>query len=134
MGKLKKLVTSNVPLKVVSCILGYTFWFILGHTQTIQTNLTVPLCFYGIPEHRKIDAPETITIELGGQRTILQSIDADQIAVHIDAQHFVEGSQPVEISQNSLFLPDSIKLIHYSPAQIIVTMLNDQPNIESAQT
>lgn len=133
MAKLKNLITSNAPLKIVSCILGYTFWFIFGHAQTIKTELTVPLCFYGASQNVSIQAPETVRIELSGKRTIMQSIELENIAVHINAQELAAGSNPIAITQESLFLPDSIKLIHYSPAQIVVTVQHNQPIQDSIQ-
>ncbi len=122
MAQIKNLIISNAPLKIVSCILGYTFWFILGHSQTIKTELTVPICFYGANPKMQIEAPETVHIELSGKRTIMQTVDLSNLAIHIDVRDLVEGSQPIEITQEKMFLPESIKLIHYSPAQIVVAV------------
>lgn len=127
MAKIKNLILSNAPLKVASCIIGYTFWFIFGHSQTIKTELSVPLCFYGTDQTMQIQAPESIRIELLGKRAVMQTVDLSNIAIHIDARDLAEGSQPIEITQEKMFLPESIKLIHYSPAQIMVTA-NKQQN------
>lgn len=122
MIKIKSLITSNAPLKVVSFFVGYTFWYVFGHAQTITTELNVPLCFYGAQETMNIQAPDMVHIELTGKRSIMNTVDLKNLAIHIDAQELIPGAQPIRISQEKLFLPESIKLVHYSPAQIVVTV------------
>ena len=122
MLKIKQLILSNAPLKVVSLFMGYTFWYIFGHAQTITTELTVPLCFYGATDKMTISAPDTVHIALNGKRAIMHTLDLNNLAIHVDARALVNGTQPIEISQQSLFLPESIKLVHYTPAQICVTL------------
>jgi len=109
---------------------GYTFWFIFGHSQTITTQVTVPLCFYGASDSTQIQAPDTVQIELNGKRSIMQSLDLSNLAVHVDARELVAGTQPIELSQKSLFLPESIKLVHYTPAQILVTVKQNEQSTE----
>lgn len=130
MIKIKSLITNNAPLKIVSFFVGYSFWFIFGHAQTITTNITVPLCFYGAEDNLNIQAPETVHLELTGKRSIMQTVDLKNLAIHIDARELVAGTQPIEISQKSLFLPESIKLVHYTPAQIVVTVEHNKKNPE----
>lgn len=126
MLKIKQLILSNAPLKVVSLFMGYTFWYVMGHAQTITTELTVPLCFYGASEKMTISAPDTVHIALNGKRTIMHTLDLSNLAIHVDARELVNGTQPIEISQERLFLPESIKLVHYTPAQICVTLTPQQ--------
>lgn len=122
MSKFKKLILGNLPLKVLSFFIGYTLWYVFGHAQIINTKLNVPLCFYGAEKSMNIQAPEMVHIELSGKRAILNTIDLDNLAIHVDARELVQGPQPIQITQERLFLPESIKLIHYTPAQIVVTM------------
>lgn len=133
MIKIKKIFTHNAPLKIVSLLLGYSFWFIFGHAQIITSNITVPLCFYGVDESFTIQAPETVHIELSGKRSIMQAMDMQSIAVHIDARELVDGIQPIEISSERLFLPESIKLVHYSPAQIVVNVKHEEIKVDQVQ-
>lgn len=126
MLKLKNLITKNAPLKIVSLFVGYSFWFVFGHAQTITTAITVPLCFYGAQDNMTIQAPDTVRIELSGKRSIMQTVDLKSLAIHVDARELLAGTQPIEISQKSLFLPESIKLVHYTPAQIMVTVDHTQ--------
>lgn len=112
----KKILWHNAPLKVISLILGYTFWYIFGHSHVTTAWVTVPLYFYNVPPATTIKAPETLFIKIAGKRSELRALDFEHLAIHIDAQTLQEGPNRLAISDARLFLPDTIKLIHYSPS------------------
>jgi hypothetical protein len=116
--KLRNLLTSNLPLKALSLIFGYTIWYVLGYTHSITIEKTVPLSFYATNRMWAIDAPETITVHLSGKRAHLRTLNYDELAVHIDGQTLNEGKNIVMISNETLFLPNSIKLVHYIPTTV----------------
>lgn len=122
MGLLRKTIfNKNAPLKVCSLALGYTFWYVFGNLFTINITTDVPLCFFNTSPHLSIQAPDTVQIILSGKRTQLQTLDTNHLAIHINAQDLPIGTQPLRITQATLFLPDSIKLVHYEPTPVIVT-------------
>ncbi len=114
----------NVPLKFIALLLGYTFWYIFGSSHTTTAQLTVPLCFYNIPELHRIHAPELISIQIAGKRSAIRALDTDALAVHINAETVHEGKNLLAITQESLLLPESIKLVHYSPSNPTVELLS----------
>jgi YbbR domain-containing protein len=118
---IKMVLTKNTPLKVCSFILGYTFWSVFSNMQTITQELTVPLCCYQLPEQFSFHAPETINITLSGKKNQLASINKTDLAVHIDAHDLSVGTHPIAVTAETLFLPESIKLVHYSPVPVIIT-------------
>ncbi len=118
---LKTILIKNTPLKICSFILGYAVWSIFSGIQTITQELTVPLCFYQIPTTIDFDAPETVNITLSGKKSQLTSIKMQDFAIHIDARNLPLGNSPIAITAERLFLPESIKLVHYSPAPIMIT-------------
>jgi len=118
---LKTILIKNTPLKVCSFILGYTLWSTFSSMQTITQELTVPLCCYQMPATIDFDAPETINITLSGKKNQLASINAQNLAVHIDAGDLPLGNNPIAVTAEKLFLPESIKLVHYSPAPLMIT-------------
>ena len=118
---LKTILIKNTPLKVCSLILGYTVWSIFSGMQTITQELTVPLCCYQIPTTIDFDAPETVNITLSGKKNQMTSINTQDLAIHIDARDLPLGNSPIAITAERLFLPESIKLVHYSPAPLMIT-------------
>jgi hypothetical protein len=120
---LKKALTSNISLKLFSVILGYGTWYLLGYVHTITIEKTVPLSFYGVQE-RTILAPETIKLQLAGKRAYLRDLETAELAIHIDGQTLKAGKNNITISNEELFLPNSIKLVHYTPTTIAVYLDN----------
>ncbi|HEB41563.1 MAG TPA: hypothetical protein ENI08_00915 [Candidatus Dependentiae bacterium] len=117
---LKKTLYSNAPLKAIALILGYSFWYILSHGHTTAIWLDVPLSFYAIPPHLILHAPDTVAINLAGKRTDLYNLDKNQLAVHVDAHELFPGYNNLSITAETLFLPDTIKLVHYKPSNILI--------------
>lgn len=120
---IKTILTKNTPLKVCSFILGYTLWSIFSGMHTITQEITVPLCCYQLPATRDFNAPETVTIMISGKKNQLTAINHQDLAVHIDARDLSLGNNPITITAERLFLPESIKLVHYSPAPIMITTM-----------
>jgi len=117
---LKKIFLNNTQIKIVSLILGYSFWYIFSQSHITKIWIDVPICFYQKPENIKIDAPEKIRIQLSGKRSDMYTIDMKTIAFHINMQDTTLGIQALKLSQEQLFLPDSIKLARYSPSNIMM--------------
>lgn len=116
----KKILINNAPLKVCSLILGYTFWSIVSGMHTITQEFVVPLCCYNVPETVDFYAPETMHITLSGKKNQLNALNYQDLAIHIDAHNVIVGNNPIIITAERLFLPESIKLVHYSPAPVII--------------
>lgn len=116
---------SNAPLKAISCILGYSSWYLLGNLCVHTTQVTVPLTFYNTQKKWTIEAPETISISLAGRRSPIRSLETKKLAIHVDGSTLQSGTQPITIATHQLFLPDSIKLVHYIPATITVTVTHN---------
>lgn len=119
---LKNIVLANLPIKVISLILGYTFWAILGSRLYTDHWITIPLSFYNKKKGMVIKAPETVTVALSGTRTDLINLDNAKIAAHIDAVQLKRGTQLIELRADQLLLPNSIHMIHSKPSNIVVTV------------
>ncbi len=112
----------NSILKCGTSIAAIIFWHIFSGIHTITIPLEIPLCFYGATNEQKISAPETVSVILQGNRRQLSLLDQKTIAFHIDVQTLSQGTMPVYLTAQQLFLPDTIKLIHYTPHVLMVTL------------
>jgi len=119
---IKNLLISNAPLKVISLILGYTTWYLLGNILTETRWYTIPLSFDNLDTELLITAPKTIQVLLSGKRNFIKDIDTETLAAHINSAALKPGKQKITISHKQLFVPDSIKLIHYIPTKISVNI------------
>jgi len=99
----------------------------MSYNQLQTITLNVPLCFYGNNELYSLQAPETISLSLFGYKSDLLLIPMHDLAVHIDGKNLQAGEHHLSVSADTLFLPERIKLLHYSPSPVIITMVkNDQ--------
>lgn len=125
MQNIKNLITNNAPIKVISVILGYITWLLLSNAHTDTISKEVPLSFYNINTQWTMHAPETVTVFLSGKRVHLRNIDMNTLAVHINGKKLKEGVQSIKLSKHQLFLPNSIKLVHYIPTTLSVEILKN---------
>lgn len=119
---LKNTIQNNATLKVLSFIIGYGLWNILSASHTHTLALDVPVCFYHEADTHVIDAPASITLELQGKKNVLRSINKKNLALHIDASRLHHGPNQLIIDRSTLFLPETINVVHYSPANTIITV------------
>lgn len=124
----KTIIANNLTLKVISLIMGYTFWFVWSETQTTKVTLDVPLCVYNVPETAQINAPETISVALAGTLQELNNLDLHNLAIHIDGTTLHEGNNQCLLKNEQLFVPDNIKMVHYAPSNILISYNSTQDN------
>ena len=125
---IKNALLNNLTLKVISLILGYSFWQSCSNTQTIHTTFTIPVCFYNTADTHKLEAPDKIEVTLQATRAQLQNLNVADLAVHIDSQTLHTGPNTLNVCNDTLLLPSSVKLVHYTPTNVIVTVNESQIN------
>ena len=108
-------IKNNIVLKCMALILGSSLWLMISSVHTTTLWVEVPVSFYNQHDHIVINAPETIQVQLSGNRSALRAIDPDRLAVHIDAQELHNGKNPITLHAHNLFLPDLISVVNYSP-------------------
>ena len=121
MRALRTSLTSPIFLKVTSLILGFLLWNTINHLFTYSTWVTVPVCFYNA-QKKQIDAPEYLTVELTGKRSLLRHINKESLAAHIDAKNLSVGTHKLTVTSEHLLLPPSISTTTVIPHYIIVTI------------
>lgn len=125
---LRNLLLSKNSLKVNALILGYWLWYIMSFNQLQTITTHVPLCFYG-NSNVAVEAPDTISVTLFGYKSDLLLIDYRELAVHINNALLSVGKYPITITHSSLFLPERIKLLHYAPSPVIISVVNKDQNL-----
>lgn len=130
---IKKLLITHLPLKIISLILAFGLWASLNKSQMISRSFTVPVCFFNTTHRLSIHAPETISITLKGPRDIMRMLGAERLAVHINSGDLSSGETPIALTGSHLLLPESVKLVHYSPLPVIVSS-NTQGQNEQIST
>ena len=115
------LLSTNIMLKTLCLLIAIVFWYFFSGIYPITLQLTVPLYFYGLKDTYTINGPTTVLITLQGMRSDFCMLDAEQLAIHVDARTLKSGNQKIIVTFKELFLPNTIKLIHCNPTSIEVT-------------
>lgn len=123
---MKNILLHNVVLKVISGIIGITFWLMASQSYKATLQCTVPVCFYASPADRIIKAPETVSVTLCGKRNDLKALERSSLAIHINAQKLAIGPNRIVVSHATLFLPKSINVLNYTPLNSVITVENAQ--------
>ena len=121
-----RIILSNAPLKIVSLILGFACWYIISQYQTVTILIPVSLCFDDVSENVTVYGPELVHVTITGKRIDLYALDKDQLAAHINVRGLSTGTHGIELNAGSLFLPSTIKLVHYNPSNIVIEITMDE--------
>ncbi len=114
----KQKFLKNLHLKLICLMLGYIFWSFINKSHIIDLWIDVPLSFYDIPKNIIIDAPENVTLNISGKRSLLKTINTKNLAIHLDMHTIKPGSQKITITENNLFLPETIQAKQFEPTII----------------
>lgn len=112
---------NGLALKCLALIFGYALWHSVSTYQKIQITQKIPVCFYNTQPAQIIHAPETINVTLYGTRKDLFKITFDA-ALHYNAQMLPTGTNTLPITKEQIFLPESVRLVHYTPTEITVVI------------
>ena len=119
----KKIFLNNVQIKIISIILGYSFWHIFSLSHTCLIWMEAPLSFYNMPKNLQIESPEKVKIQLSAKRADLYTIDKETLAFHINMQHAKEGNIITSLTKEQLLLPETIKIVRYYPANVAIKVI-----------
>lgn len=119
----------NHSIKIISLVLGYSFWAIFAQNQNITISTDIPIYFYGNCENLEIISPEAIQAYLLGKRLEFGDTDCSKLAAHINLSDITkEGDYNINICDNDILLQNKIKLVSYSPTSIKITVKEKKKN------
>lgn len=113
-------INSTRTCKIGAIFIGIFFWSLINSLHERTITVSIPLCFYNA-NNTTISAPEKIQVTLSGKRSYLKTIDFKQLAAHFDASK-LKPYERITISAKDLFLPRSIKLLHYYPTNLAISV------------
>jgi len=126
---LKKIFLNNVQIKIISLILGYSFWYLLSQMHVANIWLDTPICFYNVPENLQIESVDKVKILLSAKRADLYTLNKETLAFHIDMQDAHLGNRIIKLKETQLLLPETIKLVRQYPVNIALT-IKENKNIK----
>jgi hypothetical protein len=121
---LKTLLFSNAPLKIISLLLGYSFWHVASINQIITISATIPLYFSSTPHQVSVKTPDEVTVTLQGKRSDLYGLEKESLAAHVNISKLLPGKHGIILKGHHLFLPHTITLLQYKPSNLSCTIVD----------
>jgi hypothetical protein len=116
------LINSKIIRSVVAAGAALWWWSLYEESRIIERSYRIPCCFYPAESSRIAQAPEMIRVLLRGTRRSLRTIDPESLALHIDVTSLLPGTHALPVDETTLFLPQTIKLINWSPAHSMIVI------------
>lgn len=110
----------NWGLKLLSLAFATLLWmFVVGEKRS-EVSLSLPLELNRVPENMVIVSrvPESIRVRINGPRTLIASVNPQQLAVRLDLEGIQPGISAFEILPSRLNLPRGIEVTYISPSVI----------------
>jgi hypothetical protein len=86
-----------------------------------------------VKDGQQIQAPEQLLVEVQAARADLERLQNESIALHIDAEKLEQGKQTIAVNAQQLLLPDTFKVVHYNPAQVVIDVHVENKEITPSQ-
>lgn len=117
----KKALQTNNSLKIFATITGLLFWTMLSQSQKITVTLPVTLKIHHSSPSVIVHGPRQVYATLQGKRTELKRALTSGIFAHLDDMALQKGTHAIELTEKHLVLPQSIKVVSYSPHTLLMT-------------
>ena len=121
LGLLKKILPSNLNLKILSLFIGFSLWYWLIQITPVSYTFTIPICFDDDVSYSTCSA-DAISVTLLNSKYNFYELDKENIAFHVTKNDLSLGKNILPIDATKLLLPLSFKLIDCCPATITITI------------
>jgi diadenylate cyclase len=113
-----------VAAAVFSAVLISGIWFSIARGLDTLAAFEVPVEYMNRNPSREIVEASTnkVTLQLGGSRSLLNTIHADQLAVRVDLSSAALGSNTFSITRDNITLPPGLILKDVDPSLVEVTL------------
>ncbi len=119
MGKLKKLLFGNLPLKLLSLLVAFLLWLNITSMQKARAEFYVPVEIRNIPDNVVIIRvkPDKVLVTIEGYKNVVSNLDVSDIKAYVDGSPIKPGTNILKVHIRTL---PSLRVIKISPNTIIV--------------
>lgn len=129
---LRRLLTHNLPLKLVAIVLAIVMWTFVAvqrRGETSEVKFSSPLVFRNIPANVEVaQAPvQAVSVLVRAQRRKTGSLNPSQFQVFIDLGSQLPGRIEADLSARNVSygnaaLPEGVTVLQISPSRIPLTL------------
>ncbi len=122
---LRRILTDNWTLKLVSLLCAIALWFYVTSTGKTEMTLTVPLELRNIPQGMTVVGDVTSAVEIrvqGQERVLSDSAFGKRVGGMLDLSMTREGENIVRLSPDDFKRPDGVVVTHMSLSEVKVKL------------
>jgi YbbR domain-containing protein len=124
MISLRKFLTENVGLKIISLVLAVSLWLFVVGEETSEIGLSIPVEIINVPPDLVVtnDVIEDINVRVSGPRRMIRSLASETLSKIIDLQAAQAGIINFDIAPEDLPLPHGVKVTRLSPTNVTLQL------------
>ncbi|MBK7403865.1 MAG: DNA integrity scanning protein DisA nucleotide-binding domain protein [Phycisphaerales bacterium] len=109
--------------RITAVVAAYALWFVFAHEgETEYRSYVVPVEFVGLDDGLRVQKvePRMIKVILSGPRRAFYLVGRDDVAVHVGAFDFAEGSSEYTLTASDIVRPDGLTFTNIFPRTVQV--------------
>jgi YbbR domain-containing protein len=125
-GVLKRALTENLGLKIVSLLLAIGLWLAVAHDPPAEVEMKVPLEFRNLPENLEIDSASFTEAEIRvrGPERVIHRLQAADVRAEIDLSSVQPGERTFDLTGRQVHTPQDVEVVQIIPGQFHLSFDN----------
>jgi YbbR domain-containing protein len=119
----QNFVLKNLSLKIVALAVAVLLWWAVGHDQTVEVPLSVPVEFQHTPSDLEInsDYPFQARITLRGPQRLLEAMNPSEVHAVLDLQGAGPGQRTFDLTPKQVSTPRNVNVVQIVPSQFRIS-------------
>jgi YbbR domain-containing protein len=122
MKGIRRLITDNLKLKLVSIGMAVMLWFVISQMGDSKMSVSVRVVPQGLAKDLMLKTvdPDYVLVTINGAVSALKNLKAKDLAVGLDLSSVKEGGQSYSLQAANVTIPRGIKVEEIRPDHILI--------------
>src|SRR5208282_887738 len=121
---MKKILFSNLGIKVLSVVLAISMWIFVTYRGQSEMAVDVPIGFKNVPKGLELlrESAKVATLNLRGHERLLKSLKPMDINVFVDLSNAKRGETTFYLDKNAVVVPGTVDILRVEPTSVRVVL------------
>lgn len=117
---MRKLLTSNLKLKVLALVFSVALWFFVAGQSRTEVGFLVPVGFKSVPKDMVMTSmpPAEIEVRVTGPKLFINNLSPTQISAELDLSGASEGLNTYRLQPTDIVTPMGVNVQRLRPSSI----------------